>query len=87
MAEKSGMTKTQVKEGVDALIELIGKELRAGNTFNFFGLAKFKVKLVKARPAGTMGRNPATGESMVLKAKPASKSVSARALKALKSMA
>ena len=51
------------------------------------GLLKVTLRKVPARKAGTMIRNPATGEMMAAAAKPASVRVKVRALSKLKSAA
>jgi len=85
IASKSGLSKAQVKTMVDAMESVIAKELKAGRKVGLFGLAKISTvhkPATKARP----GRNPFTGESIMIKAKPARKQVKIRALKGLKDL-
>ena len=55
--------------------------------FMFPGLFKITLRKVPARKAGTMIRNPSTGEMMAAAAKPASVRVKVRALAKLKAAA
>ncbi len=87
IAEETGLTKKQVGEVLDALAGEIRKSLakRGAGMFTIPGLVKLTRKDVPAKPA-RMVRNPATGEMMQAKPKPASVTVRVRALKALKDM-
>ena len=60
---------------------------RGVGEFTLPGLLKVTLRKVPARKAGTMIRNPATGEMMKGAAKPASMRVKIRALSKLKSAA
>jgi nucleoid DNA-binding protein len=86
MAGKSGLTKAQVTSVMTALEEAIQESLRRHKEFNLFGMLKVTIAHKKARPARP-GRNPATGEMMTFKAKPAHDVVKVRVLKRLKDMA
>ncbi len=55
--------------------------------FTLPGLVKITLRKVPARKAGTMIRNPATGEMMAASAKPASVRVKVRALSKMKKAA
>jgi DNA-binding protein HU-beta len=81
LAEKVGITKKQVGEFFQAQAELAYKQ--AKNAFVIPGIGKLVVKNKPPRPA-RMGRNPATGEPMQIKAKPASKVLKFRMAKAAK---
>jgi DNA-binding protein HU-beta len=86
LAERTGMSRKEVGTVVEALEELIKDNIQNGpGVFNLPGLLKI---YVHTRPASKerMGRNPATGEEMVIKARPASKVVKARPLKKLKEL-
>lgn len=87
IAEETGLTKKQVGEVLDALAGEIKKSLakRGPGMFTIPGLVKLTRKDVPAKPAREV-RNPATGEMMMAKPKPASVTVRVRALKALKDM-
>jgi nucleoid DNA-binding protein len=87
IAADTDLTKKQVAAVFDSLGGVIKKSLssRGAGMFALPGLCKMTVKkkpATKARP----GRNPFTGESITIKAKPASKIVRIRPLKALKDM-
>jgi DNA-binding protein HU-beta len=63
IAEKNGLTKKAATEILDIIAELAYKN--AKNTFTLPGLGK----LVLVNRAARMGRNPATGETIQIKAK------------------
>ena len=58
VAEKTGLTRTDVAVVVDSLLEVIKKSLESGHNIEIRGFGTFKIKLRKARKA----RNPRTGE-------------------------
>ncbi len=58
VAEKTGLTRTDVAVVVDSLLEVIKKSLENGHNIEIRGFGTFKIKLRKARKA----RNPRTGE-------------------------
>jgi len=72
-----------VKQFIDSLIELGHKELKKTGAFVLHGFAKFRVVKKPARPARE-GINPFTKEKQKFAAKPASKGVRARPVKAIK---
>lgn len=87
IADDTGLTKKQVAAVFDSLGAQIKKNLgsRGPQVFTLPGLCKMTVKkkpATKARP----GVNPFTGEKIMIKAKPASKTVRIRPLKNLKEM-
>jgi len=89
IAERTELSRKQVG---DVLGELEGVMLGSvhpnGNgEFMFPGLFKVALRKVPARKAGTLIRNPATGEMMKAAAKPASVRVKIRALAKLKAAA
>ncbi|MBR4353833.1 MAG: HU family DNA-binding protein [Kiritimatiellae bacterium] len=78
VAEAAGITKKQAAAAYDKLVEIAvkgAKQEEKGLTLPGLG----KVKLIK-RPA-RMGRNPATGEAIKIKAKKVVKIVACKALK------
>jgi DNA-binding protein HU-beta len=77
------LSKKQVKEVVEALVEVGHKELKKSGTFVLPGFAKFVVVKKPARPA-RKGINPFTKQEQTFAAKPASKTVRARPVKAIK---
>lgn len=83
----TGLTRKQVGSVLDELESLIGRHVAKRGVGEFTLPGLLKVRAVK-RPATKkrMGRNPATGEEIVIPAKPASIRVRVSALKRLKSM-
>jgi DNA-binding protein HU-beta len=78
------LSKAQVELFLTALVALAEIELRAEHgQFVIPDLVKLSVSSTPAK-AERPGRNPATGEAMMLKAKPASKTLRASAPKKLK---
>ena len=77
------VNKKHVKLILESLTTIGHKQLKKQGVFTLPGFAKFKV-VRKAATKARKGRNPFTGEDMVFKAKPASKSVRARPVKACK---
>ena len=78
-----GASRKDVKAVMDALVEIGHKELKKNGVFVLPGFAKFVVVKKAARPARE-GINPFTKEKQMFAAKPASKAVRARAVKAIK---
>ena len=83
--EASGeeISRKQVKAILEAMASVGYKELKRNGIFTVPGFAKFKV-VKKPATKAREGINPFTKEPMVYKAKPASKSVRARPIKAIK---
>jgi DNA-binding protein HU-beta len=77
LAEMHEMPKKQAVEMLTQSVELITKHLKKGSRIRLAGLG---ILQVRKRPA-RMGRNPATGEAIKIKA---SKKVAFRASKELK---
>jgi DNA-binding protein HU-beta len=77
LADRHGLTKTQANTLLGDLVTDIGKHLRRGKRIRLSGLG---ILQVRKRPA-RMGRNPATGEKIKIKA---SKKIAFRAAKDLK---
>mgnify|MGYP001313184168 CR=1 FL=1 len=88
IAMMSELDKKEVLRVMDSLTTIMHRHLKKGGVghFSLAGLMKLKVAKKSARKAGK-GRNPFTGEEIMLKAKPASRSVKVQALKKLKEMA
>jgi DNA-binding protein HU-beta len=78
-----GASRKSVIAVLDALTGIGHKELKKNGLFVLPGFAKFVVVKKPARPA-RKGINPFTKEPTVFAAKPASKSVKARPIKAIK---
>lgn len=87
ISETTELTKKDVAAVFDALTVEIEKSLSKGGPglFAIPGLCKIVLKDVPAKPK-RKGRNPANGEEIWLKPKPASKKLSIRPLKGLKEM-
>ena len=77
LAEKHEMSKKAAAEFLGAFVELTVKNLKKGHKVRVTGLGIFQVKKRPAR----MGRNPATGEQIKIKA---SKKLAFRAAKEVK---
>lgn len=77
------LSKKQVKLVVETLVEVGHRELKKTGVFVLPGFAKFTVVKKPARPARE-GINPFTKQMQKFPAKPASKGVRARAVKAVK---
>lgn len=69
MAAKSGMTKTDSKKALDAMLEVIGETLRNGENVALVGFGNFAVV---ERPE-RQGVNPATKQAITIPAKKAVK--------------
>ena len=77
LADAHGMTKKQTEAVLGGLVDLVTKHLKKGDKIRMAGLGILQVRNRSAR----MGRNPATGEAIKIKA---SKKVAVRAAKELK---
>ncbi|KJS24970.1 MAG: DNA-binding protein [Hyphomonadaceae bacterium BRH_c29] len=77
LAETHGMTKKQAEAVLGDLVTMTTKRLKKGEKVRFTGLGTLEVRKRPAR----MGRNPATGEAIKIKA---SKKVAFRVAKELK---
>ena len=87
LTQNTQLNKKQVSSVLDELTILIERHIkkRAPGQFTLPGLMKIEVK---KRPATKKreGRNPRTGEKMIIKAKPAHKVVRIKPLKRMKDM-
>lgn len=85
IAEQTELSKRDVGAVFDSLDELIGKQIgrRGPGQFTIPGLVKI-VRKKKPATKARMGRNPQTGEPVMIKAKPATTVVRVRVLKGLK---
>ena len=77
------LSKRDVKNVMDTLVDVGHKELKKNGIFLVPGFAKFVV-VKKPATKARKGTNPFTGEEMMFKAKPARKIVRARPVKAAK---
>ena len=78
------LSNKQVKAILESLTNIGYRELKRTGTFTVPGFAKFKV-VKKPATKAREGINPFTKQPTVFAAKPASKSVRARPIKAIKS--
>jgi len=86
LAEETGLTKKEIEVVVDALADLAHRHLKKKGSGEFT-VPSLGIKLRRVmKPAreARKGVNPFTGEEIMIKAKPASTSVRAVALKAIK---
>ncbi len=60
----AGLSKADAQRALDATIEAISKALKKGDSVSLIGFGTFSVKERAARS----GRNPATGETIKIKA-------------------
>lgn len=77
LAEEAGTTKAQAERDLTAMYSVITAALVSGDSVAIPGIGKFEVK----ERAERKGRNPSTGESVII---PASKAVTFKATKTLK---
>ena len=83
IATTTELSKRDVKNVMDTLTDVGHKELKKNGLFLVPGFAKFVVVKKPARPARE-GINPFTKEKQMFAAKPASKAIRARPVKAVK---
>lgn len=77
VAADAGLTKADAGRALDGMIKTLSKQLKKGDNVSLIGFGTFSVKKRAART----GRNPATGETIKIKA---SKSPSFKPGKAFK---
>src|SRR5690606_38089969 len=77
VADKTGLTKAQSGEAIEAAIEAITATLKSGGEVRIIGFGNFSV----SERAASEGRNPRTGETIKI---PASKTPKFKAGKGLK---
>src|SRR5438552_15624385 len=87
LSEATGLSRKQIATVFDELTNLIKRDVgrKGPGVFALPGLLKIK-RVNKPATKARQGRNPATGETMMIKAKPARTVVRAQALKSLKEM-
>merc|ERR1711900_117165 len=83
VAETNGLKNKQVKGVIEALFGVATSEIKKNGNFKLAGMLNLKLKK-KPATAAKKGINPFTKEPCVFKAKPASKTVRALAMKKLK---
>jgi nucleoid DNA-binding protein len=87
LATATGLTRKQVATVFDELTNLIKRDIgkKGPGAVALPGLLKIK-RVHKPATSERQGRNPATGEPMIIKAKPARTVVKVQPLKSLKEM-
>lgn len=65
VAEDAGITKTQANAALDSFVEAVTQTLKNGDKVTLVGFGTFSV----AERADRTGRNPQTGEAIIIKAK------------------
>jgi nucleoid DNA-binding protein len=85
VSKDTGLSRKQVSAVFESLSGIIRKSLRANGLFTLPALMKLKV-VKKPATKAREGVSPFTGEKMIFKAKPASKTVRVLPLKSLKEM-
>merc|ERR1719335_2133147 len=83
VADTAGLKRKDVKATMESYMDICASELKKTGSFKIAQNLKLKLKVKPARPA-RKGVNPFTKEPCTFKAKPASKTVKALALKKLK---
>ena len=79
VAERSELSRADAKRALEALEEVVLAEVGNAEKVRLGGLVQFTVR-VKPATKKRQGRNPATGETITIAAKPASVDVRARPL-------
>ncbi|HEX6788632.1 MAG TPA: HU family DNA-binding protein, partial [Gaiellaceae bacterium] len=86
VAEKAGLSRADAKKAIAALEEVVLDQIGSAEKVKIGGVVQLDVRVrpaTEARP----GRNPATGEEIMISAKPASVAVKARPLAKAKNAA
>lgn len=86
VAEKAGLSRADAKKAIAALEEVVLDQIGHAEKVKIGGVVQLDVRVrpaTEARP----GRNPATGEEIMISAKPASVAVKARPLAKAKAAA
>jgi DNA-binding protein HU-beta len=83
LAERIETDKRNAEAALQSFIDVITDTVSKGEAVAISGFAKFTRRDVPAKPR-RLGRNPATGEEIMLAPKPASRSVKITPLKAFK---
>ena len=86
VAEKAGLSRADAKKALAALEEVVLGEIGNAEKVKIGGVVQLDVRVRPASDARP-GRNPATGEEIIISAKPASVAVKARPLAKAKAAA
>ena len=65
IAERAGLSKAQATDALNAVLDTVGDELKAGNKVSLVGFGAFSISRRDART----GRNPQTGATIQIAAK------------------
>lgn len=79
VAERAEVSRSEAKRSLAALEEVVLEELQNAQKVRIGGLVQLAVRIKPAQKARP-GRNPATGETITIAAKPASVALRARPL-------
>ena len=79
VAERAGLTRSDAKAVLEALEEVVLEQLGDAQKVRIGGVVQLAVR-VKEATKPRKGRNPATGEEIMISAKPAAVTVKARPL-------
>ena len=79
MADESGLTKKDAEKALKAFTDVVAAELQKGEKIQLVGFGTFEVSQRAARE----GRNPQSGETMIIPASIAPKFKAGKALKDL----
>jgi nucleoid DNA-binding protein len=79
VADRAGLSKAEAKRALAALDDVVLDEIGNAQKVRIGGLVQLTVR-VKPAQKSRKGRNPATGEEITIKAKPASVDIRARPL-------
>ena len=79
VAEQAGLSKKDAEAAVKAFTDVVAEALKAGDKIQLVGFGTFEVSERAARE----GRNPRTGETMVIEASKTPKFKAGKALKDL----
>jgi len=87
LMDETGLSRKEVRSVIDGLKDIIQGHIkpRGAGEFTYPGLLKI-IRVVKPATKARPGRNPFTGEDIIIKAKPKSKGVRVRPLAGLKKM-
>ena len=86
VADKAGLSRADAKKALAALEEVVLSEIGNAEKIKIGGVVQLDVRVRPASEARP-GRNPATGEEIMISAKPASVAVKARPLAKAKAAA
>jgi DNA-binding protein HU-beta len=86
VAEKSGLSRADAKKAISALEDVVIEEIGKAEKVKIGGIVQIEARF-RPPTQEREGRNPATGETITISAKPASVAVKARPLAKAKNAA